>query len=263
MALPAVALVRVLLSGLSGKRMELEAKPHTTVRDLKKQVADHWNIPAIFQRWCVGMKVLGDLELLTDQDQCGAKAIEVTVAMSLDEVDSASLDARLEAVRRLSELGPISQDAGLTAAIGRLEDEDSAVRRAALWALEVHAKKGDNRVIDAGIARLEDPEPGVRISAVDMLRVVVDTSNERVIAAVKLQLDHPAWGLRVAAVQTLSVLASKADEHIIAAVIERLKTPGEGIVHMEQGVWKTAVVKLGAIQRAIQQLEDRPTLHWP
>lgn len=213
--------IRISIKTFSGDQcLEWVAPLEYDVGHLKTVIEGTLGIPSLFQRLASGTVMLRDSCALVYYMKPGDTSLQVTVSISLDDVQrhlsSGSPQKQCCALADLGKLGPKAGHV-FNAVAACLQDEDYAVRRAAVGALARIAEKGDRRAITTVFAYLEDEKSFVRSDALRALVQLAPKGDHPTIMAVASCLEDTDDCVRYAAVLALSQIAEKNDQHAITA----------------------------------------------
>uniref|UniRef100_A0A7S0FQ00 non-specific serine/threonine protein kinase n=1 Tax=Pyrodinium bahamense TaxID=73915 RepID=A0A7S0FQ00_9DINO len=89
------SLICVVVQNMSGDRLELEADPQITFRELKRHIAKHWLMPRACQKLLLGNKFLDDSEALAAHLEGGTSLLALTLVASRPATAEGPLAERL------------------------------------------------------------------------------------------------------------------------------------------------------------------------
>jgi len=225
--------LRVLVSTLAGKALELELEPLDVesgrkVLELKTAIASSaWGFPHSFQT------LVGANSLHVPQDFEPIAQSHYLLVLSLDMVlqtlKAGSGSQRRDALRDLGKLGARAGDTAAAAVVSCLADPDLSVRLAAAHAIAGVVERGDKRALSALISCLSDHAWGVRHAAVRAIGRIARGGDRRSLAALIACFRDHRGGVRLASVSAIAGIAERGDQCTLAAVIAQLANGNAGV----------------------------------
>lgn len=256
----------VEIQSMTGETAELEADEWSSVRELKRRVADLWElIPE-----CISILTVEDMATLEDHEYLGAWRPEdsgtlvVMVIVSLDAVQQ-RLSSRHPAVRAVSmktlaRLTPRGDETTVDDLTQRLSDPHPAVRQVALQMI-MQVADWDERTMALITRCLEDGDEVVQLEALTaMMQIAPETEalSDDLRLAVNQCLGDDSRRVRLAAADVLLERAKNpADtEQIVQAIRGHLRGGVEAIPRQEAAlsIYAKLVAKGDAV--ALQDVSD-------
>jgi len=167
-------MIRVVVLTIKGDNLELDADAHSNIIEIKRQVADCWQIPSSCQKLACGGTVLSDLDVISSclalDSSTHTSQLHLTLVVCLDEVllalDSPSGATRAEGLNILSELR--GREIAIEAICHHMEDGNAYVRYKAVKALSKVVERGHEGAIACAIRCLQQDDLGLKSAALEV-----------------------------------------------------------------------------------------------
>lgn len=199
---------RVRLQTLGGRTSDLEIALDGMVSDLKKHVADTWQVKPSHQKLVVGADVLLDFD-------------------SIDSIVGRSACPESEPLVVMVICGeqplPNERSAALSTLIERMDSQDSQVRRAAIASLSRAIDVAQHREVEWFVEKvathtLAAASVSTRRSGLEALAQTSPVGHDMSIRAASRCLEDKSDFVRLTAVETVTKLALRGDENTVTAM---------------------------------------------
>jgi len=220
----------VNVSAINGCQLDLILEAEAKGADLKAAIAEHWKVPCLCQRLCVGTLVVEDEQLLTSLHQEDSPVLSVTLVKSLDEAvkllsshGCGNRQAKQSSLEAVVQLLPHQVDQWAADLLCcALEDVDfhAETRCAALKLLSRVAPLGDKRSLAIGTQRVADRSCMVRRAAIRLLRRMCPEGSETIVRQLSSCSSRRPKEVMLSALHAIYVVApgSERGQHTAEAV---------------------------------------------
>lgn len=244
------ALVHVVLSSVSGDRLELDVDPQCTVRSLKGKVGEVWQVPPLCQKLAVGQAALRDEDILSDQCRSGSPKVSMTMVITYEDVykglTDKNTDMRCAAVASLPYMARVDQEQAIAALRDSMEDQEWEVRREAVEIVPELLPPGDKGAVAATMARVTDSSCSVRQAAVRAVGRLLPEGcgDETTISMAIALLEDDNDDVRRAATATLAHVVDPSDAESREGVVATL---AQSVQHWSPLVKRAAMESLSLV----------------
>eukprot|EP00930_Biecheleria_cincta_P051357 TRINITY_DN36537_c0_g1_i1.p1 TRINITY_DN36537_c0_g1~~TRINITY_DN36537_c0_g1_i1.p1 ORF type:complete len:412 (+),score=78.54 TRINITY_DN36537_c0_g1_i1:116-1237(+) len=213
--------VHAVAHKVTGESLECTFPADSKISDIKLHIATTWKVPPACQKIILGLRILGDMELLSAYCTNHSPVVHVTMLVSLDgvmyDLEHHFLERRLAGLKVLEDLGVQGGEAAIAAVTLQLSNIHSGIRRAALQTMPKVVTQGDQSVIKALSALLADDVVDVRCTALQALAEVAQPGDDLVLHEVCMCLQDAEFSVRSMALEVLGQVAVKGDTEALEA----------------------------------------------
>lgn len=216
--------IRVQVTTLNGKLLDLEMDADSIVLDLKAAIAKEWDIPPSCQQLVHEMCLPEGKHLRSVSSVspwADIRTLSVTLVVSVDallkDLECKNQRRRLSSLKSLAALGSKGFADVVISLVKRLDDADLKLGSAAAEFLSI--MKHDAKALKSIQACLRDPSPALRANALRVLALLVDALDSDVASDIRGCLRDTEAPVRAAAIHALAKLSVKDDPVALEAVL--------------------------------------------